>query len=302
MKNGQPPDQFKSGYVTIAGRPNTGKSTLLNRILGQKVAIISPKPNTTRNRITGIKTMPGAQIVFLDTPGIHLAKKELNKRMVEKAVQAAFEADLLYLMVQADGPWVEEDFYTFSALEKTGKPMILVINRIDLVEKQTVLPVIDQSQKLFPFKEIVPISALRGDGIEELLKATLPYLPEGEPLFPQDMVTDQAERSWAAELVREKVINLTREEIPYSCAVVVTEWQESAKLIRIRAVIYVERDSQKGIIIGRGGAMVKKIGQAAREEIEQILGAKIFLELQVKVSKDWTKKPEMIKRLLGVRS
>jgi len=302
MKNGQPPDQFKSGYVTIAGRPNTGKSTLLNRILGQKVAIISPKPNTTRNRITGIKTMPGAQIVFLDTPGIHLAKKELNKRMVEKAVQAAFEADLLYLMVQADGPWVEEDFYTFSALEKTGKPMILVINRIDLVEKQTVLPVIDQSQKLFPFKEIVPISALRGDGIEELLKATLPYLPEGEPLFPQDMVTDQAERSWAAELVREKVINLTREEIPYSCAVVVTEWQESAKLIRIRAVIYLERDSQKGIIIGRGGAMVKKIGQAAREEIEQILGAKIFLELQVKVSKDWTKKPEMIKRLLGVRS
>jgi len=302
MKNGQPPDQFKSGYVTIAGRPNTGKSTLLNRILGQKVAIISPKPNTTRNRITGIKTMPGAQIVFLDTPGIHLAKKELNKRMVEKAVQAAFEADLLYLMVQADGPWVEEDFYTFSALEKTGKPMILVINRIDLVEKQTVLPVIDQSQKLFPFKEIVPISALRGDGIEELLKATLPYLPEGEPLFPQDMVTDQAERSWAAELVREKVINLTREEIPYSCAVVVTEWQESAKLIRIRAVIYVERDSQKGIIIGRGGAMVKKIGQAAREEIEQILGAKIFLELRVKVSKDWTKKPEMIKRLLGVRS
>lgn len=288
---------FKCGYITIAGRPNTGKSTLLNKILGQKIAIISDKPNTTRNRVLGVKTLESAQLIFLDTPGIHEPKKELNKYMVAQALKAAADSDLVCLMIQADQPWRETDLFTLEQIQKLGLPMILVVNKIDLVEKAALLPIIDRSQKLAKFKEIVPVSALNGDGVEILIRSVIPYLPEGDPLFPDDMNTDQAERLWAAELVREKIINLTHQEIPYATAVKVEEWEETEKLIRIRAIIYVERDSQKGIIIGQAGKMIKQIGQESREEIEKILGCKIFIELRVKVSKDWTQSPDSLKRM-----
>jgi GTPase len=288
---------FRCGYIAIAGKPNTGKSTLLNRILGQKIAIVADKPNTTRNRILGVKTLPSAQLIFMDTPGIHDPKKALNKFMVDQALAAAAEADLIYLMVQADQPWLEPDLLTLEKLKALGLPMVLVINKIDLVEKSALLPIIDQSSKLAAFKEIVPISALLGDGIEQLVKAAMPFLPEGVALFPEDMATDQAEKFWAAELVREKIINLTHQEIPYAAAVRVEEWKESKGLIAIHAVIFVERDSQKGIIIGKAGQMIKKIGQQSREEIEQVLGCKVFLELRVKVEKDWSKTLLGLKRM-----
>ena len=293
----RPQPGCKCGYVTIAGRPNVGKSTLLNRILSQKIAIIADKPNTTRNRILGVKTTKTAQLIFLDTPGIHEPKKELNKYMVAQALAAASESDLICLLIQADQPWHEMDLFTLEKLRELSLPMVLVINKIDRVEKPALLPIIDRSRNLGPFKEIVPVSAIEGEGIEQLVAATLPYLPEGVPLFPEDMTTDQAEKFWVSELIREKIINLTHQEIPYATAVKVEEWKETEKLIVIRAIIYVERDSQKGIIIGQAGQMIKKIGQQSREEVEQILGCKIFLELMVKVSKDWTRSRDTLKRM-----
>ncbi len=289
--------EFRCGYITIAGRPNVGKSTLLNQILGQKVAIISPKPNTTRNRILGVKTLEDAQLIFLDTPGIHQATKELNKYMVEQALRSAREADLIYLMIEANTPWQEEDIFTFRQLAVLELPLILVINKIDLVKKRDLLPLIDYSQKLGPFKEIVPISALKADGIDELINATIPYLPESPALFPEDMVTDQAERFWVSEVIREKLFLLTHQEVPYSTAVLIEDWKETPNLLRIRAIIFVERPSQKGIIIGEKGRMIKKIGTLAREEIEFFLGTKVYLELRVKVSKNWTKDPYALRRM-----
>ena len=293
----RPSPGCKCGYVAIAGRPNVGKSTLLNQILSQKIAIIADKPNTTRNRILGVKTLKTAQLIFLDTPGIHEPKKELNKYMVAQALLAAAESDLIYLVISADQPWHELDLFTLEKLRELDLPMVLVINKIDLVEKSALLPIIDRSQNLGPFRELVPVSALDGEGIEQLVQATVPYLPEGVPLFPDDMTTDQAEKFWVSELIREKIINLTHQEIPYATAVKVEEWKETEKLIVIRAIIYVERDSQKGIIIGQAGQMIKKIGQQSREEVEQILGCKIFLELMVKVYKDWTRDRDTLKRM-----
>jgi len=293
----RPSPGCKCGYVAIAGRPNVGKSTLLNQILSQKIAIIADKPNTTRNRILGVKTLKTAQLIFLDTPGIHEPKKELNKYMVAQALLAAAESDLIYLVISADQPWHELDLFTLEKLRELDLPMVLVINKIDLVEKSALLPIIDRSQNLGPFRELVPVSALDGEGIEQLVQATVPYLPEGVPLFPDDMTTDQAEKFWVSELIREKIINLTHQERPYATAVKVEEWKETEKLIVIRAIIYVERDSQKGIIIGQAGQMIKKIGQQSREEVEQILGCKIFLELMVKVYKDWTRDRDTLKRM-----
>jgi len=287
----------KCGYITIAGRPNVGKSTLLNQILGQKIAIISAKPNTTRNRILGVKTLAEAQLIFLDTPGIHQPKKVLNKYMVEAALRSAKEADLLYLMIDASAPWIGDDLLTLGHLQRFSLPILLVINKIDLVNKMDLLPLIDRSRALFEFKEIIPVSSTLADGIERLLQVTIPFLPEGPALFPEDMLTDQAERFWAGELIREKIFNFTHQEIPYSSAVVIEEWEKTEKLIRIRGIIYLEKDSQKGIIIGEKGAMIKKIGQASREEMEKILGHKIFLDLRVKVSEDWTKNEDRIKRM-----
>ncbi len=288
---------FKCGYITIAGRPNVGKSTLINQILGRKIAIISEKPNTTRNRILGVKTLPDAQLIFLDTPGIHQPSKELNKYMVQTALKTAKEADLLYLMIDAAAPWRENDLFTLDHLKRFSQPVILVINKIDLVNKQDLLPLIDRSRTLSGFKEIIPVSSTLPDGIDHLLQVTIPFLQQGPALFPEDMFTDQAERFWAGELIREKIFNFTHQEIPYSSAVVIEDWEETEKLIRIRGIIYLEKDSQKGIVIGEKGAMIKKIGQASREEIEKILGHKIFLDLRVKVSENWTKNEDRIKRM-----
>jgi len=293
----EPIPGYRCGYITIAGRPNVGKSTLLNQILGQKIAIISPKPNTTRNRILGVKTLKDAQLIFWDTPGIHQAKKELNQYMVQQALKSAKEADLIYLMIEANQPWQEEDLFTLKQMEPLEIPLILLINKIDLVKKTELLPMIDYSQKLADFREIIPISALYPDGIELLLRATVPYLPESPPLFPEDMFTDQAERFWVSELIREKIFQLTHQEVPYSTAVVIEEWKESPSLLRIRAIIFVERKSQKGIIIGEKGQMIKKIGTFARQEIEFFLGTKVYLELRVKLSKNWTKDPLALKRM-----
>jgi len=290
--------QFRCGYITIAGKPNVGKSTLLNQILGQKIAIISEKPQTTRNRILGVKTLPQAQLIFLDTPGIHQPGKALNKYLVETALKCAKEADLIYMMIEANNPWAEEDLLALKHLKKLTLPIILIINKIDLLaSKSELLPIIDQSRELLTFKETIPLSALEADGIQELIRITIPYLPESPALFPQDILTDQTERFLVAEIVREKIFRFTHQEIPYATAVTIEEWEETEKLIKILGTIYVERDSQKGIIIGHKGCMLKKIGTDARKEIEQILGIKIFLQLRVKVLENWTKNPDMVRRM-----
>jgi len=288
--------EFKTGYIAIVGRPNVGKSTLLNQILGQKIAIISEKPNTTRNRILGVKTLSNAQLIFLDTPGIHHPKKELNKYMVHQALASAKEADLCYLMIQADEPWLEDDLLSLDNLKKLSLPIILVINKIDLISKSEILPIIEHSTKLTEFKEITPISALYADGIEPLINASLHYLPSAPALFPEDMLTDQAERFIVSEIIREKLFLFTYQEVPYSTAVVVEEWEEKENLIYIKAIIYLERESQKGIVIGEQGKMIKKIGQTAREDIEKLLASKVYLELKVKISKNWTQNPKALQK------
>jgi GTP-binding protein Era len=295
--------EFRSGYVSIAGRPNVGKSTLLNGVLGEKIAIISRKPNTTRNRILGIKNLAHAQVVFLDTPGIHLARKHLNRHMVRQALSACGDADLVLLMIEATRAWQEDDLFTLKNISKLAVPCFLLINKIDKVEKPSLLPLIDESARLGKselssgFDEIFPISALTGDGVGEVVKKIVGYLPEGPAYFPEDMITDQAERFLAAEIIREKVFSMTQDEVPYSTAVTVENFKEDAGIIRIFAVIYVERDSQKGIIIGNKGAMLKKIGTEARKDLEEFLGQKVFLELFVRVEKDWTKRPRAMKKL-----
>lgn len=288
---------FKSGYVSIAGRTNVGKSTLINRILGVKIAITSRKPNTTRNRILGIKNMQGAQMVLLDTPGIHASEKSLNRFMVTEALKACGEADIIILMIDALKPWQEEDIYSIEKISNIKVPALLVINKIDLVEKNSLLPIIDEAANKADFKEIFPVSALTGDGVEELVKTVTSYLPEGPPYFPEDMLTDRAERFIAAETVREKVFKSTANEVPYSTAVTVEEFKEEKDLIKISAVIHVERESQKAIIIGKKGAMLKKIGTAARKELEKFLGQKIYLKLFVRVEKNWTRDPRAIRKL-----
>ncbi len=278
---------FKSGFVSLIGRPNTGKSTLLNSILGEKVSIVSKRPQTTRNVIKGVKNAPGGQIVFLDTPGIHRGRGALSSYMLREAMNSIKDVDALVFLVEPAPPG-EGDLAIIKALRKTRAPVILCINKIDTIKPKALLPVMDAFRPLYDFLEVIPISALRGRGIETLIKSILGVLPEGPPFFPEDMVTDQPERFMVAEMVREKVFRLTRQEIPYSTAVVVEEFREGSKLVAIRAVINIERDSQKGIIIGKKGAMLKKIGTLARREIERFLGTKVYLELFVRVKKDWT--------------
>jgi GTP-binding protein Era len=289
--------KFRSGYVSIAGRPNVGKSTLLNRVLGEKIAIISQKPNTTRNRILGIKNTQKAQIIFLDTPGIHTARKQLNRYMVREALRACGDADLILLMIEATRPWQDEDFFTLKNIARLGVPAFLLINKIDRVGKPSLLPLIEESQRQGSFKEIFPISALTGDGVDELVDTVLSYLPEGPAYFPEDLITDQAERFLAAETVREKVFALTEKEVPYSTAVTIEEFKEGPDIVRISALIHVERDSQKGILIGKKGAMLKKIGTLARKELEGFLAQRVFLKLFVRVEKDWTRNPETMRKL-----
>ncbi len=290
---------FKSGFVAIIGRPNAGKSTLLNRFLGEKIAIVSEKPQTTRNRILGIKNTPDAQIIFLDTPGIHRARSKLNQTMVKTALATYNEVDGVCFMIAMDHPDHEENDFILETLINVTQPVFLVINKIDLVAKGNLLPIIERYSKYRPFEQIVPISALKGDGADILLGELKKVLPEGPQLFPEDMVTDLPERFLVAELIREKVFLLTREEIPYATAVEVETFQEKAEknLIVIQATIQVERDSQKGILIGEKGQMLKEIGRLARKEIEALLGARVFLELWVKVEKDWREDSRALRRL-----
>jgi len=287
---------FKSGFVSIIGRPNTGKSTLLNSILGEKVVIVSEKPQTTRNRIRGIKNMENAQIIFLDTPGIHKAKGHLNEFMVKEAMSALEDMDIIIYLVEATGK-IKDELFIIESLKRVRCPVLLGINKIDMVRKDSILPLMDEYSSVYPFREIIPLSARKGEGMDELFRCIVELLPEGPKYFTEDILTDQTERFVVAEIVREKVFELTREEIPYSTAVIVERFKENPgkRIISISATINVERDSQKGIIIGKGGAMLKEIGTRARIDIERLLGTKVYLELFVKVVKDWTKNEKMLK-------
>jgi GTP-binding protein Era len=291
--------EFKSGFVSLIGRPNTGKSTLLNLLLGEKISIISSKPQTTRNRILGIKNLPTGQIVFLDTPGVHYSRTKLNQAMVKVALATLQEVDVVCFLIEADRPDNEENDLILEDLKKVSKPVILVINKIDLVSKGRLLPIMERYSQLRSFEQIIPISALRGEGVDVLGAELLKILPEGPKFFPEDMITDLSERFLVSEFIREKVIQLTREEIPYSTAVEVEEFneREEKNLIVIKAIIQVERESQKGILIGEKGRMLKEIGRLAREEIEAFLGARVFLELWVKVEKNWREDPRVLRRL-----
>lgn len=290
---------FRSGFVSIIGRPNVGKSTLLNRILGEKIVITSDKPQTTRNRIQGIHNVPDAQIVFIDTPGIHQARSRLNKYMVEVAVSAIREVDLILFLVEANQKPGEQEQEIIDVLAGATAPVFLVINKVDLTEKGAVLERIAAYKDRFPFREIVPVSAGTGDGVEYLVELVRKALPEGPVYFPDDILTDVPERFIAAEIIREKVFRLTRDEIPYATAVEVDSFKEreDGGLVSIAATITVERDSQKGIVIGKKGAMLKKIGSASRVEIEKLLNTKVFLELFVRVRKDWSEDERMLKEL-----
>lgn len=289
-------EAFRSGFVSIVGRPNVGKSTLLNCILGEKLVITSDRPQTTRNRIQGIYGDEGSQIVFIDTPGIHNAHSPLNRFMVDTALSTLGDVDLVLFVVEAANPFGPREELILEALRGSSLPVILVLNKIDLVSRQVLATAMARASELFPFREIYPLSALTGDGVPRLLDLVRSYLPEGEPFFPDDILTDLPERFVVAELIREKVFRKTREEIPYSVAVVVESFTERPDgVVAIAATIHVERDSQKGIIIGKGGAMLKAIGSDARREIEHFLQARVFLELFVRVTRDWSENPQMLK-------
>ncbi len=289
--------KFRSGYVSIIGRPNVGKSTLLNSILGEKIAIVSSKPQTTRNRIIGIKTLTDAQIIFIDTPGIHKPRHRLGELMVKYAQESMKEVDIILFMVEPSEPG-PGDLYILEKLKDLKQNIFLVINKVDTVRKPDILPIIDAYSKLYPFKEIIPISALKGDGIDDLLNLILDYLPEGPKYYIEDNITDQIERFMVSEIIREKIIEQTAEEVPYSVAVEITDWSEREDgVIFINANILVEREGQKGIIIGKGGQRLKSIGTNARVDIEKLLDARVFLELWVKVKKDWRSNKKILREL-----
>ena len=287
---------FRSGAISIVGRPNVGKSTLLNRILGEKVAIVSPKPQTTRNRITGIRTTESSQVIFLDTPGIHQGHSLMNRRMVDTALQTLDEVEGVIWLLDAQDKIKQEEERIAETLRGVDTPVLIVLNKIDLVSKGKLLPLMERCAQLLPDKEIVPVSALRGEGIAVVLELVERWLPEGPPFFTEGEYTDQSERFLASEIVREKVFLLTREEIPYGVAVTIDEFTEKQEknLIVIAATIHTERDSHKGILIGKRGAMLKEIGKQAREELEKLLGCRIFLELFVRVDPDWTQNPHSL--------
>ena len=291
--------KFKSGFIALIGRPNAGKSTLLNRLLGQKLAIISSKPQTTRNRILGIKNLPQGQIIFLDTPGIHRSQSRLNQAMVKTALATYREVDGICFLIEADHPENPENEFILETLKEGGKPIFLLINKIDLIAKGDLLPMMERFSRRRPFAQIIPISALKGDGADILIRELLETLPEGPRLFPEDLITDLSERFLTAELIREKVLRLTWEEIPYATAVEVEEFKEREEknLIAIKATIQVERESQKGVLIGKKGQMLKEIGRLAREDMEALLGARVFLELWVKVEKNWREDPRALRRM-----
>jgi len=288
---------FRSGFIAIVGRPNVGKSTLLNRVLGQKIAITSPKPQTTRNRILGIRHLPEGQLLFLDTPGIHQAKGGLNRYMVDQALATIRDVDVVLFLTEAQSQPTEGDEEIIALFRRLEVPVLLVINKIDLVAPPVLLQLIDHYRQLHAFTDYLPLSALTGDGVELLSRTLLPLLPEGPAYYPEEMVTDLPERFIAAEMVREQVLKKTRDEIPYGTAVVVERFEENPdkNLVVIQAVIHVERDSHKRIIVGRQGQMIKQIGAAARHDIERFLGCRVFLELFVRVDKDWTRSARLLR-------
>jgi len=288
---------FRSGFVAIIGRPNAGKSTLMNRFVGQKIAIVTSKPQTTRNRIQGIVTRPEGQIVFIDTPGLHDAKSLLNRQMMREVAAALEGIDVLLLMVDASATLPHADSLVLDKAKRFEGKAILALNKVDRLPKPKLLPLIEVFANSFPFNAVVPISALKGDGCEELLDEILKLLPEGEPYFPDDQITDQPERFLASEIVREKAIQLTYHEVPHALAVIVDKFEETAKILRIEATLHVERDSQKKILIGRKAEMLKKIGIQARKELETLLGSKIYLGLFVKVAPDWRDNPEKVRAI-----
>ena len=286
----------KSGFIAVIGRPNVGKSTLINSLIGQKIAIMSDKPQTTQNRILCILTRPEAQIVFLDTPGIHKPKHKLGEYMVKAAEGTLKEVDAIFFVVDATEKMGPGEYYILERLQATAKPVILVVNKLDLIEKQDVLPIISNYSEKYPFVGIVPISAKQEENLDALIEEVEKYLPEGPQYYPDDMVTDQPERLIVAELVREKALLLTRDEVPHAIAVDIDEMKTRDNGdVYVRATIYVERDSQKGIIIGAKGSMLKEIGKLARADIEMLLGSNCFLDLWVKVKKDWRDRDSVLK-------
>ena len=289
-------DPFKSGYASIIGRPNVGKSTLLNRLLMQKVAVISNRPQTTRNKITGVLHLPNAQIILVDTPGIHQSERTLNEMMVRASVSTFSDVDLILVMLSADAGFCDEDEFVLNSMKGIKTKKILVINKIDLVEKNSLLLLMDEMNRKSLFEEIIPISALKEDGLDSLKNLILNYLPEGPEYFPKDMVTDCPETFLFGEIIREKILKLTRFEVPHAVAVVVEDMQEQDNgVVRIDATIYAEKGSQKKILIGQAGSMLKSIGRLARLELEKRLGTKIFLKLFVKVKANWRDQRRAIK-------
>lgn len=289
--------KHRAGFVAIIGRPNAGKSTLLNRYVGQKVAIVTSKPQTTRNRIQGIVTRPQGQIVFIDTPGLHEAHTVLNRQMMREVAAALEGIDVLLMMVDASATQPHADQLLLDKAKRFEGKAILALNKTDRVPKPKLLPLLEAFSKAFPFAALVPISALKGNGCDELLIEILKQLPEGVPFFPEDQVTDQPERFLASEIVREKAIQLTYHEVPHALRVMIDKFEETPKILRIEATLNVERDSQKKILIGKKGEMLKKVGTEARKELETLLGTKIYLGLFVKVAPGWRDNPQQVREL-----
>ncbi len=292
-------NKFRSGFVSIIGRPNVGKSTLLNTILGEKISITTSKPQTTRNRITGVKNLPDAQIVFWDTPGIHKAKDLINRVMVKRAISTISEVDVVLFMIEADSPSGAGDDFIINLLKEAKKTVILLINKIDMVKKQQLLPIIDKISGKYDFKEIKPLSAKTGEGLDRLQEVIIAALDEGPRFFPDDQITDLPERFLVSEMIREKIYSLLKEEVPYSTAVEIEEFvdKESKNLVILKALIYVERDSQKRIIIGKNGSIIKEIGVQARKDIERLLGARVYMDIFVKVKSGWSRNVAMLRDL-----
>lgn len=296
--NGRDGKNFRSGFVAIIGRPNVGKSTLMNHLIGQKIAIMSDKPQTTRNKIHGVYTTNDTQIVFLDTPGIHKPQSKLGNYMMQTAESALKEVEAALFLIDAAEGLGGGDRFIIEQLKKVKTPVFLVMNKIDKVEPEQLLPMITQYNELYEFAEIVPISALKGNNVDTLLEQISRYLPEGPQYYPADQITDHPEQFVCSELIREKILHMTREEIPHSIAVTIEDMRVKENgVVYIGAVIFVERDSQKGIIIGKKGELLKEVGKQARKDIEALLGSRIFLELWVKVKKDWRNQERVLKDL-----
>ena len=293
------PNSFRSGYVSIIGRPNVGKSTLLNQLVAQKVAATSNRPQTTRNKITGVVHLTGAQIIIVDTPGIHATKRTLNEMMVQASLSTYTDVDLILVLIDAVEGFLPEDEFVLKSMEHTVVPKILVINKIDLVEKPNLLTLFAKANEKSIFREIIPVSALKNDGMEPLKKLIVECLPEGPEYFPKNMITDCTETFLLGEIIREKVLSLTRFEVPHSVAVVVENIEEQVNdVVKIDAILYTEKASQKKIMIGQGGSMLKSIGRIARKEIEKRLGAKVYLKLFVKVKPNWRDQQQTIKEFI----